>query len=94
MPSIFYVDTKTRVTMLKSKKETFELSEDSNEIFKSGMMRPKQNDVKNICFAVFASCYFKPTKVENDYQPDYLSSDITIIDYLGLALTKKHRYSS
>ena len=80
--------------MLKSKKETFELSEDSNKIFKSGMMRPKQNDIKNIYFAVFASYYFKPTKVENDNQPDCLDSDITIIDYFGLALPKKHRYSS
>ena len=39
--------------MVKSEKEVAELSEDSNEILKSGiladcMMRPKQNDIKNI----------------------------------------------
>ena len=31
------------------------------------MMRPKQKNIKNICFAVFACYYFKPTKVENDF---------------------------
>ena len=59
------------------------------------MIRPKQNYVKNISFAVFASYYFKlTTKVENDYQPDCLNSDTTIRDSLGLSLPKKLRLSS
>ena len=45
------------------------------------------------CLAVFASYYFKPAKVENDYQPDCLTDDTTI-DSLGLTLAKKVKLSS
>ena len=58
--------------MPKSEKEILEIPGDSGEIFKSMMveyyvMRPNLHDLKNICLAVFASHYFKPAKVENDY---------------------------
>ena len=61
-----------RLRMLKLEKNA-ELSENSDKIFKSGnldyyMMRPKQNDIKNICFAMLASYCFKFGKDENDYQ--------------------------
>ena len=51
--------------MLKSEKETLELPGESDDIFKSGileyyMMRPDQDDMKNICLAQVASYYFKP----------------------------------
>ena len=42
---------------------------------------------------MFASYYFKPAKVENDYQPDCLTDDTTI-DSLGLTLPKKVKLSS
>ena len=42
--------------------------------------------IRKICLAVFASYYFKPAKVENDYQPDCLTDDATMIDSLGLTL--------
>ena len=45
-------------------------------------MRPNQDVMKNVCLAVFASYYFKPRKVENDYQPDCLNDDATMIDSL------------
>ena len=53
------------------------------------MMRPKQNDINSTCFAVFASHYFKPTKVENDDHPDCATSDTTTKNSLALALPKK-----
>ena len=76
-PSVLYVNTNIpskTVRMIKREKEILELPGDSDEIFKSGiveyyMMRLNQDDLKNICCAVFASYYFKPAKVENDYQP-------------------------
>ena len=46
------------------------------------MMRPNQNDMKNICFTVFVSYYVKPAKVENDCQPNCLTDDVTLIDSL------------
>ena len=47
--------------------------------------------MKNICFA---SYYFKPTKVENDYQPDCPISAKRTVDSLGLALPKLRLTSS
>lgn len=81
------------------KKEITELPEGSNEIFKSGileyyMMRPKQNYVKKICFAVFTYYYFEPAKVKNDCQPDQLNSNTALVDSSGLALPKKLRLLS
>ena len=46
------------------------------------MMRPNQNDIKNVCLTVFFSYYFKPAKVENDYQLNCLTDDATLIDSL------------
>ena len=80
--------------MPKSEKEILEIPGDSDEIFKSNMveyyvMRPNLHDLKNICLAVFASHYFKPAKVVNDYQPDCLTDNALMIDSLGLTLHKK-----
>ena len=58
--SVLYVSiniASERVRMLKSEKEIFEIPRDRDEIFKSGiveyyMMRPNQDDLKNICLAV------------------------------------------
>ena len=43
---------------------------------------------------MFASYYFKPANVENDYQPDCLCDDATMIDSLGLTLPRKVKLSS
>ena len=51
------------------------------------MMRPNQDDMKNICLEVFA-------KIENNYQPDCLTDDSTMIDSLRLTLSKKVKISS
>ena len=58
--------------MSKLEREILEIPGDSDEIFKRNMveyyvMRSNQHDLKNISLAVFASHYFKPAKVENDY---------------------------
>ena len=71
--------------MLKSEKEVLELTGDSDKIFKSGiveyyMMRPNQDDLKNICLTVFSYYYFKSPKVGNGYQPECLTDDATMID--------------
>ena len=58
--SVLYVSinmASERVSMLKSEKEILEIPRDHDEIFKSGiveyyMMRPNQDDLKNICLAV------------------------------------------
>lgn len=57
-------------------------------------MRPKQNNIKNICLAMFSPYYFKPTKIENDYQLDSLVSDTTSVVSLSPALPKRLRFSS
>ena len=41
-----------------------------------------------ISFAVFGFYYFKPTKAENDDQPDCGISDTAIVDSLALAYQK------
>ena len=80
--------------MLKSEKGILELPGDSDKILQSGivehyMMRHNQDGTINICLAVFAYYYFKPAKVEHDYQRDCLSDDATMIVSLGLTLPKK-----
>lgn len=58
------------------------------------MMRPDQDDMKNVSLAVLASYCLKPAKVENDYLLNCLADDATMLDSLGLTLPKIVKLSS
>ena len=101
-PGISFINTnlsnnKTRT--IKSKEELELLPNNSTDIFKKSIIdrymdRPtcgKFALLKTVCFAQFASLYYKKTCSDNDYQPNILGENIEKEIDCNTTLQKKNR---
>ena len=89
-PGVLYVNSnipEKRVRMMSSKKEIFELPEDSTDIYKRNMVsrdliRPHDEMFEHLCYALFIKRYLlKTNPIENNSQPEELIDKLVEINH-------------